>query len=142
MQHTETYNLNLIETSDTFSPDPLNQNAQLLEGAVEAEAAARTAADSALSQRVTVLEARRLVAGVFAGNGTSQVIQLGFTPRAVLVLDKRVGAACQALAVGTDSAYYDNVNTAIKIVDGGFETRNYSNHFNTQGSQYHFIAFL
>ena len=31
MQHTETYKLNLIETSDPFSPAALNQNMEMLE---------------------------------------------------------------------------------------------------------------
>ena len=54
MQQTETYKLNLIETSDTFSPAPLNENAQKLESALtaaRAEAAAGiTAGDAAEAQ--------------------------------------------------------------------------------------------
>jgi len=42
MQQTKTYKLNLIETSDTFSPDPLNENTEKLEAEVSAEAAARS----------------------------------------------------------------------------------------------------
>ena len=63
MQQTKTYKLNLIETSDTFSPDPLNENTEKLEAEVSAEAAARQSSDAALEARVTVLEARRFVAG-------------------------------------------------------------------------------
>lgn len=50
MQQTTKYKLNLIETSDPFSPAPLNENAQKLEGALSAETAARTAADTAEAQ--------------------------------------------------------------------------------------------
>ena len=62
MQQTDKYQLNLIEPSDTFSPAPLNENAQKLEEALQggltaatahadagdaAEAAARVSADAA-----------------------------------------------------------------------------------------------
>ena len=86
MQHTEAYNLNLIETSDTFSPDPLNQNAQLLEDAVEAEAAARTAADSALSQRLQVFEAHRLKYGTYRSDVDQPLyVNVGFKPAFVFI---------------------------------------------------------
>ena len=35
MQHTDKYKLNLIENSDAFSPDALNENMQKLEAALE-----------------------------------------------------------------------------------------------------------
>lgn len=51
MQQTGTYKLNLIETSDTFSPNPLNENTEKLEKALSeglaSETSARTAADQA-----------------------------------------------------------------------------------------------
>lgn len=47
MQQTSKYKLNLIETSDRFSPDPLNENAEKLETQLAAETQARTAADTA-----------------------------------------------------------------------------------------------
>ncbi len=73
MQQTEKYQFNLIETSDTFSPDPLNENMEKAEQALSAEAAA-------LDSRVTVLEAHKIVAGYHAGTG---FVDLGFTPAAV-----------------------------------------------------------
>ena len=86
MQQTKTYKLNLIETSDTFSPDPLNENTEKLEAEVSAEAAARQSGDAALEARVTVLEARRFVAGTYKGDDANQrVFPLGFTPKIVLV---------------------------------------------------------
>ena len=57
MQQTETYQLNLIETSDTFSPAPLNENAQKLEAALTAartEAAAGIAAGDAAEAQARV----------------------------------------------------------------------------------------
>ena len=40
MQQTTTYKLNLIETDDVFSPEPLNQNTQKVEAALSDAAAA------------------------------------------------------------------------------------------------------
>ena len=77
MQQTDKYKLNIIETSDPFSPAPLNENARTLEAALAAEKtrvdaalaakaaqtalntekAAREAALSALAARVGTLEA-------------------------------------------------------------------------------------
>lgn len=51
MQQTDKYKLNLIEKTDTFSPDALNENMEKVEGSITAEAAA-------LDQRLQVCEAR------------------------------------------------------------------------------------
>ena len=112
MQQTKTYKLNLIETSDTFSPDPLNENTEKLEAEVSAEAAARQSSDAALEARVTVLEARRFVAGTYKGNGIDdQLINLGFTPIAVLVQS----------SVGTwMTAGSASPGKILTIQDGGF----------------------
>ncbi|MBD5099069.1 MAG: hypothetical protein HDT35_05910 [Clostridiales bacterium] len=66
MQQTETYKLNLIESSDTFSPDPLNENMEKAEEALDG-----------LNQRVTVLETHKIVTGFHEGTG---FVDLGFTP--------------------------------------------------------------
>ena len=55
MQQTETYNLNIIETDDTFSPDALNANARALEthlARMDAAAATETARVNAHLARV------------------------------------------------------------------------------------------
>ncbi len=86
MQHTDKYQLNLIEASDTFSPDPLNENARRLEQAISAEAAAqdqaRAADIAALDQRLQVFEAHRLVIGS-AKEG--EKVYLDFTPKVLYV---------------------------------------------------------
>ena len=118
MQQTTKYQFNLIETSDTFSPDPLNQNMEKVESAldavraeaaasVSAEAAGRAAGDAALNQRVTVLEGHKIVAGYVTEEGT---VYLGFTPIAVLAQ----GGNAIALAVA------DRSGSGVKIVEGGF----------------------
>ena len=139
MQHTEAYNLNLIETSDTFSPDPLNQNAQLLEDAVEAEAAARTAADSALSQRIQVFEAKRFKYGTYKNTETTKLyVNVGFRPKIVFI-QHATSFATRVLfdETGYPTAYY-------RINNNGFEIDSFtSNHENIsqQNALYFFLAF-
>lgn len=53
MQQTEKYKLNLIDPSDEFSPEPLNQNAET----VEAQFQAREAAEKALDDKFTTADA-------------------------------------------------------------------------------------
>ena len=95
MQQTEKLKLNLIETGDPLSPAPLNENAQKLETALAAalagEEAARTAADTALAQRVIDLEEHKLRFGFYIGDGTAtlegRILHLGFTPIAIWLFD-------------------------------------------------------
>ena len=47
MQHTDKYKLNLIETSDAFSPDALNENTRKVEDVLAAQAAAEAASQAA-----------------------------------------------------------------------------------------------
>ena len=113
MQQTETYKLNLIETSDTFSPAPLNENAQKLEAAIAAgdaaEAAARAAAVAALDQRVSVLELHKCVVGYHVGSGT---VDLGFTPAAIIASGySGHGLVLQGFPL----------SAGLQIVEGGFE---------------------
>lgn len=119
MQHTEKYKLDLIEKDDTFSPDPLNENMKKVEGALKAEAAARTAADAAeararagadaaLDRRVSVLELHRCVTGVHAGSG---FVDLGFTPLAVFAISSH----------GNAFVVREQEMSGLKIVEGGFE---------------------
>ena len=181
MQQTETYKLNLIETSDTFSPAPLNENAQKLESALTAaraeEAAARAAltegiaaanaalsaetatrqsADTALSGRAGAMEGRiaaleadkvKLVYGSYAGNGSafgnSQIINLGFTPRLVILMFAGVNASLKQYVVVPGLTACDNHGDLLKIVDGGFwasKTLNLS--CNDSGKTYHFAALM
>ena len=134
MQHTQTYSLNLIETSDTFSPAPINENTQKLEDIItagtSAEAQARADAVTALDARVTALEAHKVAAGTFVGTGDSaiQTINLGFTPIAVIAqpMANYPYLSVQARAVGVTS------------VDGGFQVT--GNYLNSKGSTCSFFA--
>ena len=150
MQHTEKYKLNLIETSDAFSPDALNENTRKVEDVLAAqaaaEAAARETADGALDQRLTVLEGRRLVVGTYTGNGDTagQIIDLGFTPAAVLLGKDGKGLY---LLTPDNPGLYPMVPPYLQIVEGGFRvTYNQTSYadggWNLGNQKYYFIALL
>ena len=150
MQHTDKYKLNLIETSDAFSPDALNENTRKVEDVLAAqaaaEAAARETADGALDQRLTVLEGRRLVVGTYTGNGDTagQIIDLGFTPAAVLLGKDGKGLY---LLTPDNPGLYPMVPPYLQIVEGGFRvTYNQTSYadggWNLGNQKYYFIALL
>ena len=150
MQHTDKYKLNLIETSDAFSPDALNENTRKVEDVLAAqaaaEAAARETADGALDQRLTVLEGRRLVVGTYTGNGNTagQIIDLGFTPAAVLLGKDGKGLY---LLTPDNPGLYPMLPPYLQIVEGGFRvTYNQTSYadggWNLGNQKYYFIALL
>lgn len=84
MQQTEKYKLNLIETSDPFSPAPLNENAEKTEAALADMQSALTAGTAALDQRVQVLELRRMAVGRFTSSEIP--VELDFEPQLVIAV--------------------------------------------------------
>ena len=110
MQQTETYKLNLIESSDPFLPDALNENTRKIEEVVQEKLAEMDA-------RVTVTELHQAAAGTFSyKNDTAQTIELGFTPKAVYVRMTSTGNSRDYLIV--DGVKPD---TELSIVEGGFQ---------------------
>ena len=130
MQQTETYKLNLIETSDTFSPDPLNENTQKLEAALSALGGGSTALDS----RITVLEGHKIAIGTYKGSGTvSQTIQVGFTPLVVFAMGENNNPE---MATEIFPCRYD----VLTIIDGGFVACNSATFMNYSGKSYTYLA--
>lgn len=122
MQHTNKYKLNLIEKDDTFSPDPLNDNMEKVEGALEgvtahadagdaAEAQARADADAALDQRLQAIEAHHVAVGTYTPSNNLD-IDVGFSPLAVIIIGGG-GNHCGMLMQGTD-------NSIVKVTSHGF----------------------
>ena len=129
MQQTQTYKLNLIETSDTFSPAPLNENMEKLEDAISASAAD-------LDSRVTVLEGHKIATGTYSGNAPSgnsiwQSIPLGFTP--IFVYIQTIGGSVPVSVVSGGRHNY------LLIEEGGFKVQN---SWNQSTSIYNFFAIL
>ena len=99
----------------------------------EAETSARESADSALSTRVSSLESAvpqkgELYFGAYIGNGAAnQFINLGFTPKAVLVMDRGVrtyhfdgkGDCYGGLALSNRAAQYLDI-TSVRVETNGF----------------------
>ena len=113
MQQTEKYKLNLIESSDPFLPDGLNQNTQKIED-VLAEKMEGPMVD--LAQRVTALEAHKFYVGTYTGTGTeTQVVALGFTPIAVFLYYSSKSERLCFVCTGAGR------NDEMKIVEGGFQ---------------------
>ena len=85
MKQTKNHKLNLIEMSDTFSTDPLNENMETIDAALKAAGDAT----AAVSGRVGALEAKQIVIGTYSGasgsTGNAASITLGFKPRAVII---------------------------------------------------------
>lgn len=81
MQQTEKYKLNLIESSDPFLPDALNQNTQKIEDAM-------TAHEEGIEQRLTAVESHKLLLSTYTGDSRSsgtQAIHIGFCPRFLMI---------------------------------------------------------
>ena len=130
MQQTETYKLNLIETSDPFSPQALNENTQKIEEVVSEKL-------GEMDARVTVLEGKRIVLLVYTGDGTqNRVIQLGFTPTGVIYFSAFNGV----IAFLSPS---DKPGTIPGIVEGGVLVPNKEVNYpyNAKGREYRMICF-
>ena len=137
MQQTEKYKLNLIESSDPFLPEGLNQNTQKIEDAMTAHEAAVEARMDATDQRVTVLEAHKFACGTYTGTNhqVTQTVQLPFTPKAVFIRMFSAGSGVNGLFVLDSNGFtgYDNRGV---LVEDGFSVTGELN-----SGCYNFIAF-
>lgn len=89
MQQTETYKLNLIESTDTFSPAPLNENMQAIEGALDAQAALLNRHANTLNQLAAA--DLKIAMGTYTGTGScgsdnKNSLTFNFQPKLVLVM--------------------------------------------------------
>lgn len=147
MQQTNTYQLNLIEGTDIFSPAPLNENMDKLEAALTAETAARQSAQAGLNsqtaqlaQRVAALEGHKIAVGHYIGNavtqGDAQTISLGFQPQLVLIHCTRLGTAVAT----RDKPCHTN---GVVITSGGFRAAHTTQcAMNCKGDTYLYLAVL
>lgn len=92
MKHTDKFDLNIIETTDAFSPEPLNENTQALEALLAAKAA--QADFDGLAGRVGALETGRLLwkLGTYSGNGSygsgsRNRLEFDFMPIAIIIIN-------------------------------------------------------
>ncbi len=136
MQQTEKYKLDLIETTDPFSPDALNANTRQVE-----EVLARADGElAALDQRVIKLENCRIMMGNYIGdNEADRLIDLGERPAAVVVASLCAGGSRVTFVYGDFMAVGSRA-TDLKIVDNGFVV-NYTL-LNNNRDRFCFIAFF
>lgn len=149
LYQTGKYQLNKIETDDPLSPAPLNENADKLEAAIQAEATARAAGDAALTQRVTVLELKKIITGRYVGDGASERrFNLGITPKAIIFSCYTTNSASMStntISFIIPESEYPNASTpkTLELTETGFLTRAgfmNVNDMNKTNSVYHFIA--
>ena len=97
-----------------------------------------------------IAEKAEVVTGVYSGNGnSSRTINLGFTPKAVLVVTRdgmvrNAGDLYGGLALADHPLIYANVN-GVEITSGGFTVRSvefsgYKVACNMAGSVYYYLA--
>ena len=114
MQQTEKYKLNLIESSDPFLPDALNENTQKIEEVVQEKL-------GEMDQRVTVLEAKKFAVGTYKAEMNETLkVEVGFTPEAVILSDAH--GANQVCFITKAGSYVGNGN--VVVVENGFQLVN------------------
>ena len=130
MQQTEHYQLNLIETSDPFSPEPLNKNTETVDAAL-----------------ATI---PKFACGAYNGNGAAnRSIELPFTPKMVYVINSN-GATYYNNSGGIQNGgvalkgtpLSSNHGVLVEIVTGGFRVsfRHSYATVNSDGIAYRYFA--
>ena len=129
MQQTKNHKLKLIEMSDTFSTEPLNENMETIDAALKA--ASDTA--SAISQRVLSLEARHIAIGTYRGQDSALSINVGFAPRAVFI-----GGHASNLVVGPVTS--TTSGNLASLTSTGFTVKGGTSAYGTNNMQYNYVA--
>lgn len=135
MQKTSNYSLKKPDVHDPLRVEDFNGNADKIDAALAA--------------------VPKIVTGTYNGNGKeNRVIELGFTPKALLVCNAR-GAVCYEGEDGKllhcgglvfpDKTVGFNETIALAIVDGGFQVNNYvgtssTSRTNSSGMPYYYVA--
>ena len=141
MQQTTSRKLSIIESSDPFLPEALNDNTRKIEAALDSHETRTQAVTDALDQRVTVLEGRKMAWGIYTGDGQdAQFIPLPFTPKAVFI--QEIAYAQKAsMVIGTEPGIQ------AQLTEGGFNALlRYTSATaipatNTIGTRYTYLAF-
>ena len=140
MQQTTKYQFKLIEGSDDFSPQPLNDNVEKVEQALtEFEAALETVQDAT--------EVLPYVTGSYTGDGSTndRVITLGFMPKFVIITGMSWSntedspSLKKFVLAGPGSSF-----TIVSRTNTGFTVKNSTAPYpelNISGSTYGYIAF-
>ena len=146
MQQTTKYQFKLIEGSDDFSPQPLNDNVEKVE---EVLGDMEDAMADALEEMETAVGAayspdnKPYVMGTYTGNGYRKTIEIGFKPSAVLISGNLYDSASEDAGkhicfVLENTTYWNGsfTSTGIELLN----TDSYPK-TNEDGRKYLYIAF-
>jgi hypothetical protein len=151
MKQTNQYKLNLIESGDTFSPTPLNENAEKMESALKAQNDALGALQTKHAQDISTLSsgALKIATGSYQGTGTSgsggmNTLTFSFVPKLVIVMGGNTFSIFiqgQSQALGTQSAMGCNHVTQTAVWNGKtlswYASKYYSDTSEFNGNSYH-----
>ena len=142
--YTANYKLCQWEPEDNFLREEFNQDNAKIDAALKGLENTK-ANSSTTNSRLTALENRvEVIVGSYTGDGTAtRTINLGFTPKAVLLEHSsgmRMGS--NNIAFG-GLALLDAPARGFQIVDGGFSVQYNSGfvHTNNNGEVYRYLAF-
>ena len=148
MQQTSKYQFNLVDAADDFSPDPLNQNAQKMEDALEAHAAAVAEQLGAVEDSVAALAASvgshgknaRISFGTYTGSGQSgqshpNTLTADFVPVAALVVGDRDGGSKSSAFLVRGCTYYEVVYSGSQGIHVSWQNNSLSWYGDNVGSQ-------
>jgi hypothetical protein len=108
MQKTGNYNLNLFESTDPVKHEDINTNTELI--------------DSAINGVKDAFPIKQFVFGSYAGSSSDQTINVGFTPKVVLVCNYMAVSGDQTVMAFKNKPYrYNSPNAAMTIVTNGFK---------------------
>ena len=143
MKQTEKYKFNLIETSDTFSPAPLNENAEN----TETQLAALEGVDAAAATAINALNAdvhpgapgqiARIATGYYTGKYTIErngvtTLQFDFIPMLIFVFSTKPGNTDTSLILMRSSLRtYMGLSTPCDVT-WGERSVTWSNYYPTQ----------
>ena len=161
MQQTETYKFNLIESTDTFSPVPLNENMQSIEGVLAKQAVSLSEQTEALN---TLAAADlKIDMGTYEGTGecgseAPNSLTFGFQPKLILIMSKNqfclfmygfefgLGRSCRASDCDRfiQAATWRGNTLSWYISEANGSTGPYEkwdiHQFNSAGTTYHYLA--
>ena len=146
MQKTNRLKLNLMEDSDHVSPEPINENAQLL----EAEADAIRADLATLATEVgDGGQVCRIISGTYTGTGTygegnKNTLTFAFVPMVVRVFPPEGSYAAATMLRNGNTALHGNYTFPIEWGEHSvswYSKNSAADQLNYSGKTYHYIAF-
>lgn len=121
--HTQHYGLSQWEPEDAFLREEFNEDFRKIDGVMAGKA--------------------EIVLGTYTGDGESErVIDLGFTPKAVILENSQGYRPVNVYSGGIVLPGHPINGNMVKIVEGGFSVRSGSSaQFNSKGQVMYYIAF-